>query len=91
MKSIVALFLSIFWFAMPELRAAEKWTPWPAGSHEAEPSLQIPPNFKRIPSPVKQADPTILNSRFRSLDGTVEFAVTAVYARRMGMPAQKAN
>src|SRR5437016_4816066 len=84
MKIILVLFLAVLLFAPRASRAADApWTLWPAGSRDYEPSLRIPPNFKKIPPLVHRADPMMLNGRFRSPDGTAEFAVTAVYARHL--------
>jgi hypothetical protein len=83
MKSIVVLALGVLLFAVAQVRAAEKWTQWPPGRQEVEANLQIPPNFKKIPSLVKRTDRVIIDGRFRSPDGTAEFAVTAIYARNM--------
>lgn len=62
------------------------WSRWPAGREDYEPSCEVPPGFQAIP-PVARYDgpaPVSLNARFRSENGSVEFAVTAISPR--GLP-----
>lgn len=42
---------------------------------------RIPPSFKNIPPVVPQSAGTILNHRFQSPDGAVQFAITAISVR----------
>lgn len=65
-------------------RAAEPgWTTWPAGRTDEEASIRIPPGFKPITPTVAKSDRVLLNGRFRSADGAVEFAVTGTHVREL--------
>ena len=67
----------------PASAAMAQWNTWPAGvkpdDHVA--FVHYPPEFKVIESLVPKGDDTLLNGRFRSADGSVEFALTVVNVR----------
>ncbi len=56
--------------------APADWTYWPKKSEDGlESYLRIPPGFESIPPLVSSDDNTLINGRFRSPDGLVEFAI----------------
>jgi hypothetical protein len=67
--------------SMAAMAAEPGWRTWPAGRTEQEASVRIPPGFKPIAATVPKSERTLLNGRFRSADGAVEFAVAATYVR----------
>lgn len=61
------------------------WSRWPIGREDYEPSCEAPPGFEAL-APVAHYNgpaPLSLNERFRSEDGSVEFAVIAISAREL--------
>lgn len=61
------------------------WKRWPADAeHVFGSTIGLPPAFKIVSPDVHAKADTLLNARFQSHDGLVEFAVTVVNARSMG-------
>ena len=53
----------------------------PLSSGDSEATLSIPSNFKSIQPRIPQSARTVLNRRFQSTDGAVQFAITALEVR----------
>lgn len=70
----------------PAYAGEDRWTQWPVGREDYEPSCQVPPGFQAVPPVARHFGnaPVSLNERFRSEDGSAEFAVTAISPR--GLP-----
>lgn len=70
----------------PAHAGEDRWTQWPVGREDYEPSCQVPPGFQPMPPVARYfgSAPLSLNERFRSEDGSAEFAVTAISPR--GLP-----
>ena len=84
MKNVAFLLTAVFIGLVQSVHAADSsWAQWPAKSQDCDASIWVPPAFKMIPSTVQQSDRTIINARVRSPEGAVEFAVTAIYTRKM--------
>lgn len=78
------LLLSLFLAFTPAAFPGEtQWRKWPRGTQDSEASVRIPATFKVVVPGVKQSEKMLINGRFRSPDGAVEFAVAVTYVRGM--------